>query len=88
MQLQKHFEEVQWDNINTVDSVEGKWTTFLNIYNEGVEKWVPRKKISTKAKEEWYNKKCEEAKQEEKAWNKWRKNRRRDLWTEYKRKRN
>ncbi len=44
--------------------------------------------MAKKSREEWYNRKCAEAKQvKEKAWNKWRKNKRIDLWNEYKRKR-
>ncbi|XP_050739068.1 uncharacterized protein LOC127009733 [Eriocheir sinensis] len=84
-QLGKHFEEAQWDTFFEAENVEEKWAIFVRIYNEGVEKWVPGMKKGQKSRGEWYNRKCVDAKQEkEKAWNKWRKNRRMDLWNEYK----
>ncbi len=66
-----------------------KWEIFLRIYDEGMEKWVSKMKITQESKEEWYNKICAEAKEvKERAWNRWRRNKRSDIWNEFKRARN
>ena len=87
--LRQYFEKVDWRELYETEDIEKKWTMFMNIYNEGIQRWVPRKTTKEIAKKDWFNKRCFTARAErEKAWKKWRRNRRPELWTEYTKKRN
>ena len=88
-QLRQYFTNTNWKKVYETKDIEKKWSTFLNIYNEGIQKWVPKRTTKEQAKNDWFNGRCFAARKErEEAWNKWRRNRRPDLWTEYKKKRN
>lgn len=40
--LRKHFEEADWSKLYRAGTVEKKWLSLLEIYNEGIRQYVPK----------------------------------------------
>ena len=55
--LQKHFDNVNWNNCLSGKDVESQWLCFKQIINEGVDKYVPKKKRSRQNNCVWMDKK-------------------------------
>ena len=74
--LKEYFDDVDWEIIKSKENIQEKYSTFLNLYNIGIESHVPMYKGTTIGKKEWFNKACVTAKRKrDEAWKKLKKNR-------------
>ena len=89
--FKEYLRGTSWEELfNEEKTVEEKWRTLMEKYNEGVDKYVPKfKQHKVKYIKEWFNHKCRAAKEgRDRAWNRWRKGKHPRQWQEYTAKRN
>ena len=88
--LRKYFEGINWDPIISEQDIQAKYSTFLNIYGDGVNQFVPKYKNCNFSKQkEWFNMKCKRAlDKRDAAWARARRRNTERNWTIYKQERN
>ena len=86
MGLKQFYMDTNWRKFDEATNIYEKWTEFLKVYNEGVERYVPKMNTIKVKKNEWFNHKCEKARKlKEETWNRWRGKggNNRNLWEKY-----
>ena len=82
--IREFFREVSWTCFDNAGDIEEKWSEFMRIYNDAVQRFVPKGRKNCKKGKEWFNDRCKAARQRKMdAWKRWRRKRDNNNWREY-----